>query len=310
MSEEVGAAAPRPKRPEKLSPGQVWFDCDAAVETTFEAHGSKALYPGAPDILWKFPSVRLRRDIGRIASRKDIQHRPGLRMGLSLVRQMSSIGELATDDFKGDADAVGVLAKQGDTDISTADFMYLLMWRAWERFGDAWQYPHPFSCSGCDTLITGAEIDLSQITVFTPTRADGTVTYRLRHPWKRIGTEIVVEVTLGRPKFSYALVNCSKNEWDEDDDWAIRVREVASAIQGMVIKDGDGEQTRPAPGLIAHQSLDVMHELDLEALSKFVSDLRLAGGTGRIMKYTHETCGAVSNLQLNWKTDFLESSGA
>lgn len=312
MSEE--GTSPVASEPKKLTPGKVRFDCEEAIETTFEEYGSRALFPGAPDITWKTPTVRLRRDIGRITSRKDIQHRPGLRMGLSLVRQMQSIGDLLTDDFKGDTDAVGALAKQGgsngDVDISVADFMYLLIWRAWERFGDAWQYPHPFNCMGCDELISGAEIDLSQLTVYRPTSTDGTVTYRLRHPWKRIADEVVVEVVLGRPKFSYALVNCSKTEWDEEDDWAIRVREVASAIISMKIQDGDGER-EVTPKMIAHQSLDKMREIDLMALSKFVGDLRLAGGTGRMMKYTHEgECGGVSNLELNWKTDFLESSGA
>lgn len=311
MSEE-GGRLPASK-PKKLARGKVRFDCEEAVETTFEEHGSRALFPGAPDILWKTPTVRLRRDIGRITSRKDIQHRPGLRMGLSLVRQMQSIGDLSPDDFKGDADAVGALAKQGgptgDVDISVADFMYLLMWRAWERFGDAWQYPHPFNCAGCDDLISGAEIDLAQLTVYRPTSTNGTVTYRLRHPWKRIAEEVVVEVTLGRPKFSYALVNCSKTEWDEEDDWAIRVREVASAILRITVKRGDEEHDEEAPKIIAHQTLDSMREIDLMALSKFVSDLRLAGGTGRMMKYTHVKCGGISHLQLNWKTDFLESSG-
>lgn len=302
---------------EDLKPGQAHFDWDEAVKTTFEEHGSRCLSPGAPVITWKTPTVRLRRDVGRVMARRDLDTKPGYRMVLAMARQIESVGDVQMSELKSDHDLVRAVRVQqfdgGESDITLADFIYLMTWRAWERYGAAWQYPHAFNCVGCDALIQGAEIDISSLSVFRPSRGDASVTYRLRYPWRRSADELVTRVVIGRSKLGFSFIDASKTEFDETDDVAIRVREVASSIRSMTVVDADGNEKDVETRIISHQSLGEMHEFDFESLSRFVADLRINGGTGRVLSWLHDKetggCGAESNLALSWRTDFLASSG-
>ncbi len=282
---------------EPLEPGGSRLEGGKPEVVTIEEHGPRTV-SGTPVVVQFRPSnVLMRRELGMISARRDLKAQPGR---LHLLTLATCIKFLGDTDLTGlsDQDKVASLA---DT-MNVGDIGYLTTYRAFERAGQRFRFPWGVTCQGCGERLKARSIEVDLGTLKLARYATPpAIHYRLNRTWE-LGPDTVVEVTLGSPSARRALLELTQEEWDIED--LAEIREVAAAITHMTRRGPDGKDRRAAT-VVTPSMLNAMHEDDLDFMALAVGGIR--GGSARSIEWTHDVCGKLSLLPLDWRSDFFAS---